>query len=105
DALRHLVPAPRLDARPGDHERDAYRLLVEVSAVGQVAVLMEFLAMVGRHHDDRRSEDAEAVEAAQELGQGIVPGAHLARVERAQMVELLRTRWTRAAPVDGVRQV
>ena len=78
------------------HQRHADRLVVEVRAVRQAAVLQELLAVVGGDDDDGRVAHAGRVERRRGAPRSAASQARdLAVVERAQVRELRRARAAR----------
>src|SRR5579885_3670360 len=92
DPLHLRGDVPARDAGARDHQRHADELVVEVDPVGEPAVLLELLAVVGEHHHHRRVAEPEAPEPVQEHGELAIPGADRRVVERAQVGEVLRAR-------------
>ena len=73
----------------GNRKRHVEQLVVDVRAVQQQAVLLEFLAVVGGHDDHRRVAQPEPVEPREQGGQLGVPAVYLAIVESAEVLDLL----------------
>src|SRR5205085_1132227 len=83
-------PAGR-DPGTGEHDWNVEQLVIEMDAVLEETVLLEFLAVVTEDDDHRRVGDAEGVQAVEQRAECRIPVADLEPVERADVRQLVRS--------------
>ena len=105
DALRLLGDAAGDDAGTGDDQRNAQQLVVQLGAVPEAAMLLEFLAVVRGHQDHGRFTHPGSREPLEQTAERRVPGPHLRLVQRPEVAHGCRPEGRVSAVVDRQREV